>query len=311
MKMNRWILRSITVLIGAVGLVAAAGAQEIVATAPMELQRGRPIVQVKMNGQGPFNFIIDTGTGADAVVSAELIQKLALPVIGEDEVGDPTGANQHKVPVVAISSLEFAGVQFKDVRASQLVEMHSGLNIDGIIGFLLFRDYLLSLDFPGGRVNLMRGSLPAADGNEIVRIRMPDGVPLIELNVGGKMVDAHIDTGGVGLSLPAKFVEGLTLASEPIVIGHGRTISNEFEVKGAQLASEIRLGGYTFPTPFVEINPLFPIGNFGMIPLRSFVVTFDQKNNLVRFIAAEKIIQIAAPPRRMEGAQHTESRTKP
>jgi hypothetical protein len=80
-----------------------------------------------------------------------------------------------------------------------------------------------------------------------------------------------------------------------MVLGRGRTVSNDFEIKGAQLASEVRLGGYTFPRPFVEINPIFPVVNFGSIPLAHFAVTFDQKNQRVRFVADDRTIVIAPP----------------
>jgi hypothetical protein len=283
------------------------GAQEIVGSAPIELRRHMPVAEVMIDGLGPFHFAIDTGSGGEAAVSGELIEKLVLPVIRQEEVGDPSGTNQQKVDVVRIESLKFAGVQFKDVRATRLVEMGPGpgRNVDGILGFLLFRDYLLSIDFPGQRVSLLKGSLPAADGEQILSFRMPNNVPVIEMTIGGKTMDAHVDTGGMGLSLPDKIAGGLAFASEPVVIGHGRTISHEFDLKGAQLISEIRLGGYTFPKPFVEINPLFPVVNFGAIPLRNFVVTFDQKNKLVRFMPNEKTIQLNAP-RMMGGPPRAE-----
>lgn len=38
-------------------------------SAPMEVRNGMPFVQVMVNGQGPFTFGIDTGTGGQALVS--------------------------------------------------------------------------------------------------------------------------------------------------------------------------------------------------------------------------------------------------
>lgn len=278
------------------GLITGLSAQEVVATIPMEQRHRKTCVPVMLNGQGPFMFAIDTGTGGDAVVSAELARKLGLKVTGEDEIGDPTGVNRQKVPVYGIDSLKLGGVEFKDVHATQLTEMEMGQRFDGILGFVLFRDYLLTLDFPKQEVKLLRGALPAADGNQIIHFRMPDNVPLIELNIGGQDVGTHVDTGGMGLSLPEKIAKNLTFVSEPVVMGRGRTVSNDFEIKGAQMASEIKLGGYTFPKPFVEINPVFPMANFGAIPLANFAVTFDQKNQRVRFLAADKTV-VLAPPR--------------
>lgn len=217
--------------------------------------------------------------------------------MGEAEVGDPSGLNSHKVPAVTVNSLKVAGVEFKDVRATQHQPSQREGQCDGILGFVLFRDYLFTLDYPGKQLTLASGGLNPDGENSVIPFTMPNDVPVIQLVVepGYAKVDAHLDSRGRGLSFPEKFAQGLKFVSEPIVIGRGRTVSNEFEIKGAQLAGEVKLGGYTFPQPFIAINPLFPVGNFGAIPLQHFAVTFDQKNKLIRLKADSKTI-ILPPP---------------
>jgi Aspartyl protease len=277
------------------GLFAAnLSAQNVVATAPMEIGRDLPQVRVMVNGQGPFTFGIDTGAGTEAVVMAALVQQLKLPVTGEDTLDDPTGVGSQKVPVVTIRSLNIAGVEFTNLKASQFAGPMLP-NVDGILGFLLFRDYLFTLDYPRQQFTLTQGNLPAADGQEIVPFRMPDNIPVIELSFGTQKIDAHIDSGGKGLSVPAKFAENLKFASDLVVLGKGATVANSFEIKGARIASDVHLGAYTFSNPFVEVNPIFPTGNFGSYALRSFAITFDQKKGLVRFAAADKTIVLAGP----------------
>ena len=264
---------------------------------PMEVRNGMPFVQVMVNGQGPFTFGIDTGTGGPALVSPELIEKVKLTVVGQSEVGDPSGLNAHQVPLVKINSLKVAGVEFKDVQATQHEPSQREGQCDGILGFPLFRNYLFTLDYPGKKLTIASGSLKADGGDQVIPFTMPNDVPEIELVVepGSQKVEAHLDSRGRGLSFPEKFAKSLKFSSEPIVIGRGRTVSNEFEIRGAQLAGEVRLGGYTFPQPFVAINPLFPVGNFGAIPLQSFAVTFDQKNKLIRLVAASRSIVLPLP----------------
>ena len=276
-------------------LASALSAQEVVASAPLELRGNLPNVQVMVNGKGPFTFAIDTGAGGEALASPRLVEQLSLPVIGEEQVGDPSGLNGKKVAVLRIDSLKVAGVEFKNVRATEFPS--AGRDFDGILGFPLFHDYLFTLDYPNAKLTLAHGSLPLADGNEIVPFTMPDNVPVIELTVGSQKVDAHVDSRGRALSVPAKYAASLQFVSEPVVIGRGRTVSNDFEIKGAQLASDVKLGGYTFTKPFLTLNPIFPIGNFGAAVLRNFAVTFDQKNKLVRFAAKEKNIVLPPPTR--------------
>jgi len=263
--------------------------------APMELRHNLPFVQVMVNGKGPFTFSIDTGTGGQALVTPDLIQQLGLPVTGEEEVGDPSGRNSHKVPKVRIDSLKVAGVEFKSVEAIQHQPSPREGQCDGILGFVLFRDYLFTLDYPGKQLTLARGSLKPDGENTVIPFTMPDNVPVIELSVGAQKVEADVDSRGPGLSIPEKSAQELKFVSDPMVIGRGRTVSNDFEIKGAQLAGNIKVGGYTFPQPFVAINPLFPVGNFGAIALQHFAVTFDQKNKLLRLVSSEKSIAIPAP----------------
>jgi hypothetical protein len=282
------------------GLIAAALASFALAedhSVAIDIRNSMPFVQVMVNGQGPFTFSIDTGTGGQALVSPELIQKLNLPVVGEEEVGDPSGLNSHKVPAVKINSLKVAGIEFKDVRATQHHASQREGQCDGILGFPLFRDYLFTMDYPGKQMTIASGSLKPDGGDQVIPFTMPNDVPLIELVVepGSQKLEAHLDSRGWGLSFPEKFAQGLKFVSAPIVIARGRTVSNEFEIKGATLAGDVRLGGYILPQPFIAINPLFPVGNFGALPLQNFAVTFDQKNKLIRLVAASKSIVLPPP----------------
>jgi hypothetical protein len=174
-------------------------------TAPLDIRHNMPFVQVMVNGKGPFTFSIDTGTGGQALVSPALIQQLNLPVTGEVEVGDPSGLNPQKVKVVGIKSLNVAGVEFKDVQASQHQPSPREGQCDGILGFVLFRDYLFTLDYPQKQLTLAHGNLAPDGGKTVIPFTMPNDVPVIELTVSGQTIDAHLDSRGFGLSFPEKF----------------------------------------------------------------------------------------------------------
>jgi hypothetical protein len=45
----------------------------------------------------------------------------------------------------------------------------------------------------------------------------------------------------------------------------------------------------------VAFHPDFPLGNVGGIVLRAFVVTFDQRNKLVRLDAPERTLVLPRP----------------
>ncbi len=264
-------------------------------SAPMELRHNMPFVKVIVNGKGPFTFSIDTGTGGQALVTPSLIQQLSLPAVGKVEIGDPSGLNKKEVATVKIQSLSVAGVEFSNVEAAQFQPSPREGQIDGILGFPLFAEYLLTLDYPQQRLTLAKGALTPDGGKTVIPFTMPNNVPVIILKTGSQQIDAHLDSRGAGLSFPEKFAASLKFVSDPVVIGRGRTVSNQFEIKGAEMAGDVQLGSYTFPHPFIEMNPVLPLANFGSIPLHNFAVTFDQGNKLLRLVAADKSITIPPP----------------
>jgi hypothetical protein len=165
-----------------------------------------------------------------------------------------------------------------------------------LLGFPLFRDYLLTLDYPNRRMTLARGSLTADGERSVLPFRMPFGVPIVTLRVGAMNVDAQIDSGGDGLSLPEPLASQMRFSVDPVPFASGESMSTRFEVKAAKLAWVVHLGVYAFPQPFVEINPAFPLANFGASPMQNFAFTFDQKGLLVRCDASRKKFNLTATP---------------
>ena len=281
-------------MMAAFGLPLAA--QSDLHSAPLDIPRDKPFVEVMVNGKGPFRFVIDTGTGGEAFVTQGLAKRLGLPAIGQARLSDPSGKGGQRAPIVAIQSLTVAGVEFTGVRAVEHALDDEDGDCQGLLGFLLFRNTLLTLDFPNRRMTLATGALEPDGGRSVLPFRMPEGVPIVAMQIDGVTLDAQVDSGGTGLSLPESLASRLKFAIEPAEFTRGESLSTRFQIKAAKLAGDVRLGSYTFARPFVEINPAFPLANFGASPLKNFAVTFDQKSGLVRFEARQKSIRLAATP---------------
>jgi hypothetical protein len=262
----------------------------------MEVTHGKPYVIVRINGKGPFRFIVDTGTGGDAIVTAELAAQLGLPVAGEARLNDPTGLGGQNAPVRKIDTLRVAGVEFYSVKAIEHTLPNGDGDCQGMLGFTLFRDFLLTLDYVNGRLILADGELIPDGEKSVLPFRMPDGVPIASLTIGNRQVDAQIDSGGAGLSLPERLIPQLRLSADPLPFGKGKSLSTRFEIKVARLATDVHLGDVTFDQPWVEINPAFPLANFGSCPLQHFIVTFDQENKLLRLDGPSKRITLGVTP---------------
>jgi hypothetical protein len=279
-------------------LLAAHGApaQQPVHVAALDIVHDKPFVMVTINGKGPFRFVVDTGTGGQAFITRELAGQLGLTASGRVRLNDPSGRGGQKVPMVVLQSLRVAGVEFTDVKAA-VHDLGGGDGYcQGLLGFPLFRDYLLTIDYPNRRMQLSSGELAPDGGRSVLPFRMPDGIPVVSLAIGPTHIDAQIDSGGAGLSLPLEMTYKLKFISGSNTLSNAQSLSTRFLVKGASLSADVRLGSYTFKHPFIEINPAFPLANFGSCPLQNFSLTFDQKNNLVQFNADRHILHLSPTP---------------
>src|SRR6185436_20298847 len=126
--------------------------------APVNVEMGRsghiPVVAVKINGRGPYRFGLDTGGAGSARIDSALAASLGLKSVGQARAGDPSGKNMQTVDLVQVKSIEIGGARFEGVIAPIRSETlrWKGEPIVGILGFNLFRDCLLTLDFPGNRL---------------------------------------------------------------------------------------------------------------------------------------------------------------
>lgn len=273
------------------GLGQATAGKPAVVEVPMLFRGTMPAVEVMVNGQGPFLFAIDTAGQGMARIDSSLVEKLKLPVAGQIQASDGSGRNARSLDVFALDSIVLRGVQFKGVSAASR-NYNASPNmpkIDGILGFNLFSDYLLTLDFPAKRVRLEQGELPRADGTEILSFENPRGIPVVELSVAGYKVNAHIDSGNTigGFILPSPLVEKLTFAAAPVTVGKASTVSSEVEIKEARMKNSIRLGRFEFAEPTIVFPALSDDANIGAKVLREFSLTFDQKNKRLRLKRGE------------------------
>jgi Aspartyl protease len=248
------------------------------------------VVEVRINGKGPYKFSLDTGAAGGGRITPKTAEALGLPAVGEVMAGDPSGKNRQSLKIVEAGSLTLGGVTFHDVHLSVRDLPKRRLDgaeeeRDGVLGIGLFQDHLLTLDYPARRVRIEKGELPPADDKQVVAYENPFGIPQIRMKVGDLEVEADVDSGNMNgeLVLPASYIGKVALAYEPKVIGKARTGFNEFDVKQAPLKGGAKIGAQVVERPLVDFVDIFPHGNIGHAFLSRFAVTLDQKNHRIRF----------------------------
>jgi|SRR6185503_17288715 len=264
---------------------SAAAQDSTVAVAPMHMRGLMPVVEVQLNGQGPFAFMLDTGAGMQADIDTSVATRLNLRATGRAINGDPSGQNDRELSTATIDSLTIGKAEFRRVtalvRPQRITKDYP--DVDGILGFALFTDYLLTLDYPAMQLKLSRGNLPTANHADVLNFEIENRIPVIELAIGKIRVRAHVDSGNfvAGFILPEEIVAQLQLLSAPVTVGSARSVSNRIELKQVQLRDTIRIGTFDFPQPTVQF-PALSDTNVGFKVLREFTVTFDQKNRRMK-----------------------------
>ena len=103
----------------------------------------RLTVPVMVNGQGPFRFIIDTGSDR-SVVSKELAAKLALPNLEKARLISMSGVDE--VNMVKVDSIGVTPKRIlRDVQSPALPQRYIGA--DGILGIDALKGQRILIDF--------------------------------------------------------------------------------------------------------------------------------------------------------------------
>ena len=276
---------------------ALSGAEPVSRTvSPIVLRQNIPFVHVQVNGHGPYLFAVDTGANV-TVLSHHLLAELREAGAGESQAyrARARGAAGDEVPlhgVFHVRAISVGETCFEDFHAAVLDMTHVrdalGEDVAGILGFSLFAHRLVTIDYPGMRLVIEGGELPAPDEQDILALTLEDGLPVLPVRFGGRDVPLVIDTGSdQAFALPLAqaahldFEDGLTPGPLAATIGG---VSRRLV---GQSLGDAHVGAWRVVRPEVMITD--GRARIGGDVLSNFVVTFDQRNNTVRL--AESVLQ--------------------
>ncbi len=257
---------------------------------PLDSDASRPSIEFKINGKGPFLFVLDTGAQG-FVIDTDLAKELKLPVVGKAAMGDPSDPQAVEVDRVRIESIDLGGVSLTGVVADswdmpEQVRLH--LKGRGIFGLNMLSAFLVTFDYPSSKIVIENGALPASSDARVLPWRVEgDGLPTVKISIEGISFDAHIDSGSPRqITLPENVKGKFAYLEEPVVVGRGRTVNSEFEVWRGTIDGNGMLGLHVIENPevhFVSMLNSTGYANIGSSFLRNYIVEFDQTNGLIRF----------------------------
>lgn len=152
---------------------------------------GRPTAKVMINGHGPFNFMVDTGSTTTVIANRHL-ERIGAPVIGMTVVHGTTG--QAEMPIARLQHVETGAVRKNDLIVAVLSDRGLARE-DGILGADVFVGRRLTFDIAGKSVRVEK-SLRTIRDNRRSNLKLRNGM-LAEISgqIGTVRARLMLDTG--------------------------------------------------------------------------------------------------------------------
>jgi predicted aspartyl protease len=257
-------------------------------TAPIEMNANKPRTAVRVNGAGPFDFLVDTGSIFD-LVDTERAAELGIVSEGAFDAGGAGEATMTTSTAegvrLGIGDLDLPPQNVEVAPINAAIGRLEGRRLDGLLGYDFFSRFPVELDYTAGRLSIVdepRGTP--------VPIRLVRRHPFVRaaFELGGRRFEHEfvLDTGfRSGLVLASRFVreEGLVdLAATTIEATTGAGIGGP-TIERVARAATVELGPFVLDHVVVNLSqatagtladPGFG-GIVGSEILRRFTATFD------------------------------------
>lgn len=165
---------------------------------PTKLEGGRLYVEARVNGAGPYWFLVDTGAWGLVVAPHVLIEAgLTTSANRSAQVVDAHG-NGWKAQSARVARLQMPGFEIEGLHAvvqtdEQRTRANSPITDGGVLGMRVFLDVALALDFERNVVSVSKPG--ALELKEDESIPYEEICPIVTVNIGATPVRILVDTG--------------------------------------------------------------------------------------------------------------------
>lgn len=256
---------------------------------PVALDDGVPLVDVWIGGEGPFLFKLDTGSGP-CVIADDLVARLDLPLRHVN--GSLTGANGEVRRVDQLAHLPpvrlAPGAVLREVRAFVLgstdLDVHDRRRpVQGILGYAVFLDCTLAVDYGRSELSLSRVPLPEPDGSETLAMTVHRKTPRVRVSLAGEPFDVLVDTGNdQALIVPPEQGRTLPFVDPPSVGPLLSTVTGTVRVEMGRIAGDLAIAGHRVQRPVISLMKCSE-AMIGAEILQHFRVSLDARRRRARF----------------------------
>lgn len=262
-----------------------------IASAPFTWHDNRLLVDVFLNGKGPFVMIFDVG-GVNSL-TPEVQRVLELQSQGPEVNMDgskPSITNSVHLKSVQVGDFKLTEQKFQVQNLNLIRKTFRFAHLDGIIGYELLQHAKVRINLDRQSIEWRSAQAPSLSEAQTLNFELVNQTPLIHGKINGQPANILIDTGDrSNLTLFHKFaksskIQELFKAREALVTGMG--LGGPISGKIASVQS-VELGGVEVKDVLARL-PLTKRGYFfasdisasvGMGVLKGFNLEFDAVNH--------------------------------
>jgi hypothetical protein len=168
-------------------------------TLPFDIVDNRVFIDVRLNGRGPFRFILDTGAGG-VTITPEVVAQLALQVsdAGEGQgVGEKTvHSGSARLARVQIGDLQLADVESNVTDMGDESQVFGTKKLDGIIGLIVFERMVVKHDYVSRVLTFTApDKFDYSGAGVVVHFDRPRQIPVVAGVLDGVPGNFGVDTG--------------------------------------------------------------------------------------------------------------------
>lgn len=243
---------------------------------------GSVLVDVRLNGTGPYRFLLDTGSSHSAV-SATLAARLGVPRVAKTQVSTVGGTAW--AAVVRIDALEWGPVRTTGVLATELDQerLDPGGDILGVLGRDVIGVQTVAIDY---RRQVIEWPADPVVSGAPLEIDPVTGLCVVVMRQGGGTVRLVPDSGSEGLVLyerPGHVLPAFELRAGRAAVS---TLAGGVTARRA-VVQELRLGHAVLvnePAVILDGSRVDAAHGDGLLPLHRFDrVVFDAEHGRMAF----------------------------
>jgi len=290
-------MRIVTGLVFLLSVVCSGAAYaQAVAVIPFKLIDNRIIVPITIEGQGPFQCIIDSG--ASSLISTEVAAQLGKSVALSEGPSGGVGENRVRSGSTTLKTVQVArGIEVHDVPTTAMpfddtIPVFGKVKIDAVFGTPLFEQFTVIVDYDKRELSFQPKTMAIASGNAVVIPIERSGIPIVSSKLDGVPARFGLDLGArSSLLLYTPFIEKNGLrekyhAGFSTITGWG--IGGPVRSQIAR-AKTLELGGVSVNDIVIRLSTQKTGGTtysrfdglIGPDVLKQFRVTFDYAHNRV------------------------------